>query len=246
MAEMCETKSFEEKLKEIIAPEKAMRIAEKLEFLLQHEWDKETSENTILDAFSIPSLPNNFPEILCNTLDVAFDYGLTQEYFIQMLGERRNFDTLNHDLFKRFVDYSDDTAMQTSSSELIEEIKLLNPSLNENFLRNDFEKIKSIYRSLQSASEKEILSWANDIKKNLSSCLYWRNKIAYVWKAMELSTKLKIRDVQVLTVLMMYRYGRGQLAQVNTGEGKTVIIAMLAALLCLDGHQVDMGKLKSN
>ncbi|MBN2676163.1 MAG: hypothetical protein JXR30_02815 [Alphaproteobacteria bacterium] len=42
--------------------------------------------------------------------------------------------------------------------------------------------------------------------------------------------------------MLLYKSSVGTLAQINTGEGKTAITAMLAVLHALDGKKVDIGK----
>lgn len=126
--------------------------------------------------------------------------------------------------------------------ELISEINESNPRFEKCQLREDFQFIESIYLSLRDVTMEFISAWADKVRnKEESPSAY--EKIAFVWKAMELTSSHKIRSVQVLTVMMTYGSERGEIAQVNTGEGKTIIIAMLTALLCLDRHEVDMGNI---
>ena len=48
------------------------------------------------------------------------------------------------------------------------------------------------------------------------------------------------RDTQVITALILFKSDHGRLGQVYTGEGKSVIIDMLSALMVFDGHKVDI------
>lgn len=127
--------------------------------------------------------------------------------------------------------------------ELISEINESNPRFEKSQLRDAFQFIESIYLSLRDVTLEFISAWANKVR-NEEEYPSASEKIAFVWKAMELTSSHKIRSVQVLTVMMTYGSKQGEIAQVNTGEGKTIIIAMLTALLCLDDHKVDMGMIK--
>ncbi len=65
--------------------------------------------------------------------------------------------------------------------------------------------------------------------------------IAGVKRAVELTHKLTPRATQLLSLLMLLPSGsNGRLAQINTGEGKSLIVAMLAAIHGLQGRQVDV------
>ena len=65
--------------------------------------------------------------------------------------------------------------------------------------------------------------------------------LVVVIKAMELTFD-KPHDVQILAVLLLMgkKNNEGRLAQILTGEGKSLIIAMLAALKVLEGKKVDV------
>lgn len=131
--------------------------------------------------------------------------------------------------------------------DLISEIKLLNFDYPGRKLDGILESFQSAKFLKQNIAEVDLRKWVERLKlKNAQSNVFER--IAYVWRAMELASKLEVRDIQVLTVMMMYEHepGRGHLAQVNTGEGKTIIIAMLAVMLCFDGHKVDVGRFEKN
>lgn len=67
-------------------------------------------------------------------------------------------------------------------------------------------------------------------------------RIAVIKRAMELTAKIKLRDVQMLSIILLLKCqkDKGRLAQINTGEGKTIIIAIIAAYRALEGHQVDI------
>ncbi|XP_076279535.1 uncharacterized protein LOC143208734 [Lasioglossum baleicum] len=82
----------------------------------------------------------------------------------------------------------------------------------------------------------------NKLSTFVSSEISMYERIAVIKRAMEVTTKVKLRDVQMLSVILLlnYQQNKGRLAQINTGEGKTIIIAMIAAYRALEGHEVDI------
>jgi len=117
--------------------------------------------------------------------------------------------------------------------QLLKEITNLNASTN--IQMNDLDKQ---YRSVIAAVTAE-----NPFKLAKADWLKLDKfqKISIVKKAMEKFRSYTVRDTQLLSLLMMYQ-NKGRLAQVNTGEGKTDIVAMFAVLHALDGKKVDIGK----
>lgn len=67
-------------------------------------------------------------------------------------------------------------------------------------------------------------------------------RIAVVMRAVALHHGFLPRDTQVLSLLTLLNTASnaGRLAQINTGEGKSLIVAMLAALHALQGTKVDV------
>ena len=66
--------------------------------------------------------------------------------------------------------------------------------------------------------------------------------LAVIRRAVALHHKFLPRDTQLLSVLLMLDRPKhlGRLAQINTGEGKSLIVAMLAAYYALQGQKVDV------
>lgn len=67
-------------------------------------------------------------------------------------------------------------------------------------------------------------------------------QIAVIVQAFKIFKKYEPRPIQILSLLLLLNpsEGRGRLAQINTGEGKTTIVAMLAVIKALAGHTVDV------
>lgn len=117
------------------------------------------------------------------------------------------------------------------NSNLIK-LKEENPSLKDeiNKAEENFNQFKSFYNE-------KVCNWS---KRNVK---YWAEKdnstkgvdevLAVVYRAMELTKQFEPHDIQLLTVLMLVHKDPkvGRLAQVLTGEGKSLVIAMLVAIL---------------
>ena len=126
------------------------------------------------------------------------------------------------------------------------------PLLQDKKLSEEYEKVKTAYISKSSVcsgfglikewSTSNIKQWSERIKRSTSYSVSVYEKIAVVKRAVEITSKFPPREIQLLSVLIMLNAekDKGRLAQINTGEGKTTIVAMLAAIKALEGHQVDI------
>lgn len=132
-----------------------------------------------------------------------------------------------------------------------------------------YEKPSTILKSntlICKLSKKEILEWATSFKierkKSVEDILVKvivdvvtgpditskkeppsiHEQIAVIMRAIKIFRNYEPRDIQILSLLILLNPedGKGRLAQINTGEGKTTIIAMLSVLKVLAGHSVDV------
>ncbi|XP_062704579.1 uncharacterized protein LOC134286896, partial [Aedes albopictus] len=116
-----------------------------------------------------------------------------------------------------------------------------------NFDRNEalraFNSVKAAYNSNSKliSSQIGIGHWAASVKSNYENSTL-EEKIAVLIRAVEHCHGFKPRDSQILSllVLSMVNEDHGRLAQINTGEGKSIIVAMLAVIHALKGVKVDI------
>jgi len=94
---------------------------------------------------------------------------------------------------------------------------------------------------IKSWKQKDVKSWAKSFRKAPKPEAILE-MIAIIVRAVELKFGYKPRMVQLLTVLILLEgtQEKGRLAQVLTGEGKTITIAMLAVVKVLFGNIVDV------
>eukprot|EP01132_Coremiostelium_polycephalum_P000708 gene708-879_t len=110
-------------------------------------------------------------------------------------------------------------------------------------------KRAKIYKGKKIISEwkaAEVQAWCQHVKEKavlqkLTPELQ-QEAIAVIEKAVELAHGHKPRATQRLALLAFLNHapGQGRLAQINTGEGKSLIVAMLAAFHALRGEKVDV------
>eukprot|EP01132_Coremiostelium_polycephalum_P000001 gene1-1_t len=92
----------------------------------------------------------------------------------------------------------------------------------------------------------EVKAWAQQVKEigalQKMTDDVQQEAIAVIEKTVELVYGYKPRATQRLALLAFLNHapGKGRLAQINTGEGKSLIVAMLAAVHALSGTKVDV------
>jgi hypothetical protein len=122
---------------------------------------------------------------------------------------------------------------------------ITNSILNKQTLKQDdifylSEKF-GYYKDLKSWQKEDFIAWRGGIDEvndnNIAQVLAVLKQAAF---SSVFEHKYYPRMTQIITVLCMYKAGHGILAQVTTGEGKSVIIDLFAALKVLAKHKVDI------
>ena len=171
---------------------------------------------------------------LSSALQTAVDFKVSEKVFIDSLLKRGSVQGLDKFLQESFMEKT----KAKSAEDIFREIGKLSPSVDIEALKADFGNVFETFRNIQRFSKADILNWAQHCAEYASK----HDRIAFAWRALELFFQIDIREVQILSALILYQPQKGRMAQIETGEGKTFVIAMLAVLFCLERHKVDIGK----
>ena len=122
---------------------------------------------------------------------------------------------------------------------ILNEINLV--SYLKNDIKQQFNEIMKIYNNRYKKMKKEeIKGEINSIKNNININI--TNIIASMIRVVEIEFNFKIRNTQIISLLicLLDSNKNGLIEEVKTGEGKTIIIAFLAVIYCLQGKKVDI------
>ncbi|KPI98945.1 Protein translocase subunit secA [Papilio xuthus] len=153
-----------------------------------------------------------------------------------------------HKVHQTVVERSFSGTYEKSLEQAIEEIENFNPGLTLNIIEllmevtDAYERRSCLFPNgdcINTWSKSHIKLWAPLAK---AAYVNEAEKLAVLKRLLNLTFGLSLRDVQLLVVIAIIKsnVGKGRLCQVNTGEGKTLIIAMVAAFKVLEGHTVDI------
>ncbi|VDP90335.1 unnamed protein product, partial [Echinostoma caproni] len=125
-------------------------------------------------------------------------------------------------------------AQDKSRSKLCSELVTTNAHQNISYLNDsdvemELEKVWDEYKNVHKWTKSQIREWANDVRTKESPVpLHLHTLIAVLMRGVQLTHGYTPRDAQLLALLCLLnaRSDRGRLLQVDTGEGKTVTIAM--------------------
>ena len=110
-------------------------------------------------------------------------------------------------------------------------------------LQTNYQKIVKYYKEWENKGAKEIRNWAEVKKDHLNNHEDIYEAIAVMDRTNQLITGgYRLRDTQILAVLSFLdtEENKGKLCQVQTGEGKTTIVSLLAVIKGLQGEKVDI------
>ncbi|XP_049884016.1 uncharacterized protein LOC126379352 isoform X1 [Pectinophora gossypiella] len=189
---------------------------------------------------------------LINALDTLDEYDIqfTDTEFYSFFTEFTAEDYEQY-IHKFVVDHSFPGTYEKSVDQLLNEIETTNPETTscivELFANIDdcFNKKSVLFAekdNIKDWNESQIKIWSVLMKLSTKHRVPTEEKLAVIKRTAEVTLKLKLRDIQLLSVLIMINSieKKGRLGQVNTGEGKTLIIATLAAYCVFIGHKVDI------
>ena len=179
-----------------------------------------------------------FPDII-STLEKSSEKNITEnihKFLVEKTFQKDEELSVNQ-IAKKVAEKSKKSAFASSAENIIAE----------------YEKIKTILLSqnqtFKEISSKKISEWsANEISKctlEIKNKKIFPNRteiISMVLRAAEMKNKFSPRDTQIISLISLLNKPSISviLSQINTGEGKSLIVAMLAAVLSLEGFFVDV------
>ncbi|XP_053675897.1 uncharacterized protein LOC128726129 [Anopheles nili] len=89
---------------------------------------------------------------------------------------------------------------------------------------------------IASYKENDIRAWVEEFNVHIRHA----EILAVIDRAIELKRSFRLRDTQRLTVMALFENKRSTLAQVSTGEGKSLIVVAVSIMKCLLGQKVDV------
>tara|TARA_B110000503_G_scaffold116771_1_gene176168 strand:+ start:6160 stop:13401 length:7242 start_codon:yes stop_codon:yes gene_type:complete len=98
-------------------------------------------------------------------------------------------------------------------------------------------------KNIESWQENELLEFTKALIDQPEEARKQENMmeiISIISQANQLHNNYKLRDTQILSILVLIQSSKGRLAQISTGEGKSTTTASLAAIKALQGHEVDI------
>lgn len=169
-------------------------------------------------------------------LDRGIEFSYDREIADNLLGDKWYLYGIDEKVFLKGLDYKgrvfkEDLSLKLSEyeSEQLKNVLLYQQPYHPNNIE-----------SAISAHHKVKLSQFKSMEINEDSIA---EVVVWLKKAMHLTVlgeKYKVRDAQVISLLNLYKGDVGRLIQVSTGEGKTIIIAMFAALNVAMKRDVDI------
>jgi SecA DEAD-like domain len=217
--------------------------------IMQRLKEKSWSDEIFLEIIEkVPEKTAKGFDALMNILEISHDLDVSQENFVKLL-ETVKFKKLYNKIWETQMKFEQSKEIYNYYHELLS----LN-SMEDGCLLTDIIELKIKSNEVKNCFESSIngIQIKNVSLENISQFVSYLKtnahlkdeKFAFVIKAMELFYKGKraIREVQILALIILYYSKNCGLAQVNTGEGKSMICAMLAALFALDGKKVDLGE----
>ncbi|CAF1048452.1 unnamed protein product [Rotaria sp. Silwood1] len=116
-----------------------------------------------------------------------------------------------------------------SLQTLLQELRQVNSFINLDNLKQQYKKVMNYY-------EQETIRMTSSDIQNQQNYYDEFYKIAVIIQGVYIFKQVRPRDIQILSLLLFIESkhkNRGRLAQICTGEGKSIIVAMLAVYLSL-------------
>ncbi|XP_037943349.1 uncharacterized protein LOC119676188 [Teleopsis dalmanni] len=215
--------SLKQELKNKIKNDKllnALYIRFNKQLTLQYDWEKCCKDKDVLKEYynyirGKGPLSKSYRELLAHLFNVNIRLYISDIKYDLSLRD-------NHNPSSKIAIH----AVQISN-------EFIQYSIDENYLKLVEERE---YKNVNCFTENDIKTW---VKKN-SGCNELNVTLLVINRAIQLKRGFKLRATQILTVLAFLTTDQSTLAQVSTGEGKTLIIVAISLIKLLRGEMVDI------
>lgn len=155
---------------------------------------------------------------------------------IQEIGDLNRQNPINYIVSSKIIDdYKKVIAKQEAESIILPNSKII-----KNWNMNDLKEWAKIYRPHLFITKNT--DFSNNTSLFVEPDVPIEELIAVIMQGIFIKRGYWPRSIQVLSLLCLLNpiEDKGRLMQINTGEGKTIIVAMLATIKALKGHMVDI------
>jgi tetratricopeptide (TPR) repeat protein len=194
-----------------------------------------------------------FAKVIANIVDYgvsAKDTNYKNQTLLDIV-ESCESDSILHSVIEMSLEVSFKGSVEKDLDTLLKEIKKNDETIDIADLRNKYDQIIHCHNTQDSIlypigkpikdwSKEDIKAWSAAVKGTQATEQNLVELIAVIKRANIVAEGKDPRATQVLSTLLMYQNPRSTLLQIATGEGKTTIVAMLAAAKVLQGEKVDV------
>ncbi|CAF4050160.1 unnamed protein product, partial [Adineta steineri] len=229
-----------------------------LQRLIEHKWPV-SKLLSILTTRAEIKLSADASESLLHLIDVLkilVDYNVDSNIscHLQSILSENEIKCWPSTIYNRVIEHH----FGSSSSEknldtLLNEIHKFNQHINKEVLLKKYQTIESKYKAnstiisckepIKSWSKSTIEDWAKHARRSDSSSESTLFEIIAVMKrAVYLDSNFEPRPIQILAILILLDTTdqRGRILQILTGEGKSTVVSILAAIKALQNQHVDI------
>lgn len=205
-----------------------MILRENLAELSQLKWDQSIID-LIESRFTSPEISNNVSSLKTALLiiETIVTNGISSRTHIERITNTIITCSIR-EWMKELNKIVDEQGKAKSVSVLLEELARENPSLNINKLEQRYRDVMRYYQTqaskMTSEHFRQQLTFDNELKT-----------IAIIIQAAHLFKQYRPRDIQIISLLLLIEnpgHNQGRLAQIRTGEGKSIIVSMCKYLRC--------------
>ena len=140
------------------------------------------------------------------------------------------------------IKYESDLISKNTIRDYLEQIKEKNNGLSQEIEQDIYTQVDNYNEELKNRNKKyiKINEWLEINKEKIKQKNFRGNVFAFLNSVNKQIIKFDLRPIQLISLLFLSNSNEGIFLQINTGEGKSLIIQLFAAYLALSGQKVDV------